>query len=904
MGEEYFYCWNCQTRLSGSDFERGRAFQIRDRITCLNCVKELLPPLPLKEQEEVLLLVKEAQERARRPPSRPSLPAPAEGQVEAELPRVRWRYTRRRSPAPLWAVLAAAAVLAAIAVAWQFRPAEPGRPASPPAARPPLRPAPVPPREAAAREELRAADEFARAHPDDLKAQEARYRKALPETESTPVADEVRSRLEAVRRKIEEAFAADLASLDEQVRSACGREEYRKAVDLLEEARGRRPDTTWTTAVDQRIVRVNQEAWAAYIPLRDKAVEARRRDAQEEIRAVEERVRRWGLSALIEDLRKGLEAPPSGTPSAAAPPAPPASPSAAPPEGEAAYRKAWEQAASWARFHDFARALRELEEASRGIGDESLRARAAEDLENFRLAAEVRREAVQALPSWPRGRRLRLAWLDENGRKAEVEGTVRRADPLVVEIVRGTEAVSLPLGEVLPGALVEILRDRPGRDPVADARGAVVLCLLGGDLEGARKAAGEPPAFRAPEPYEAFARRTAEEEAKAPARALFWSAEREFLSAGTRGRALEKISALLSEHAASPPVRRNRGLLTQRLEAGRDYFFPAEAMSSSGLFTPASYPKVESCWTSETDVPPARARDNYVEFEFYALPDAAYRCWVQVGGCCAETFTFYYQTTDSGEAEPGAGRGLLARHQILFLKRFHAQHGGPKEPARWEWVAIPLPKYAVAGIKKVRLISDQQGFSVARAVVSSTRQAPPRDPELKELERALAAERAGGAAKEAAEEAPAAAPEPAARPWRPLFDGRTVEVLTRESAPGWRVEDGALVPVPGRDLPAETREQFGVGEVRVRFEVRDLEGLFFKILQGPEGSYRLSLDEVQLRGLEGRTLELVFTCRKEGVTAEIDGKAVVLARTGQPERGSLQFGAVGKTFRVLSIEHR
>src|SRR5262249_6227230 len=51
---------------------------------------------------------------------------------------------------------------------------------------------------------------------------------------------------------------------------------------------------------------------------------------------------------------------------------------------------------------------------------------------------------------------------------------------------------------------------------------------------------------------------------------------------------------------------------------------------------------------------------------------------------------------------------------------------------RWEWVSIPLPKYAAPGVKKIRLISNQQGFSVAAIVASSTRTATMSDPELKE----------------------------------------------------------------------------------------------------------------------------------------------------------------------------
>src|SRR6185436_20867913 len=88
--------------------------------------------------------------------------------------------------------------------------------------------------------------------------------------------------------------------------------------------------------------------------------------------------------------------------------------------------------------------------------------------------------------------------------------------------------------------------------------------------------------------------------------------------------------------------------------------------------------------------------------------------------------------------DPGAEMAATVRPPISNLKKTHEEHKikgakvHPKTPARWEWVTIPLPKYAAPGAKKVRLISDQQGFGVGAIVVSSTRTAAIPDPELKE----------------------------------------------------------------------------------------------------------------------------------------------------------------------------
>lgn len=906
MGEEFFYCWKCQTRLAGADFERGRAFQIRDKITCPDCVLDLVAPLPIREQEAALLMVKEAKERALRPPSRSAIPVRSSGAAPAGPQRIHpFAYREQKShPLVLTLLIIALVFAAGAAIYWikddssHFPPPQPPKPE-------PVRPRPVEPArvpaagpEAAARESLLKADEFARANPADLKGQEARYRDAVKACEGTPSLAEARSRLEEVRRKIADAFAADLAALDQQARASCAKEDFKAAVDLLEQARKRHPDTAWTTGIDQRILQVNQEAWKVFIPLREKAVDAQKRGAKDEAQAVVDRVMRWGLAALITDLEKAL-APPKAPAETAPAPAPPAESRPPGPEA-AAYLKLWEAAAVLMASHEFGRAGQELEESAKGLEDASVRQEFAADLENFRRAADLHRDALAAVARWPKGQKLRLAFLDENSERTEIEGPVLRADALAVEIVRDRRAVSVPLHEALPGPLIEALK-RANPDAPVDPRAAVILCLLEGDLDGARAAAGDPP-YKAPEKYVSFARKSVEARPKsAPARKLFWAAEQEFRSTGTRGRAIEKITTLLSEHAASPLVRRHRGLLAQRAEAARDYFFLAGDMTSAGVFTMSQYPKVELCWTVESDVPAAKAKNTFVEFEFYALPETAYRCWLYVGGCCAETFTFYAQVTDLAGMEPGGDAASLVKHGIVFLKKYHVQHGGVKEPSRWEWAPLPLPKFATAGIKKVRLISDQQGFSVARAVVSSTRQNFPREQEVREIEKAAAAERASLLA---VSETPAGpAPAPPERVWKPLFDGRTPDGLTRESAASWRVEDGALVPVPGGG-PAETRETFGEGEVRIRFEVQGLESLFFKFLQGADGFYRIAFDEAQLRALEGKPRELVFACRRDAVTAELDGKTVALAKTGQPAKGTLQFGAAGKSLRILAIEQR
>ncbi|HEX7896726.1 MAG TPA: hypothetical protein VF950_03145, partial [Planctomycetota bacterium] len=66
MPKEFLYCAQCQTRLSNEDFHR--CFEIRGRLVCDGCVNEAMAPLSLKEQEEILLMIREARDH---PPASP-----------------------------------------------------------------------------------------------------------------------------------------------------------------------------------------------------------------------------------------------------------------------------------------------------------------------------------------------------------------------------------------------------------------------------------------------------------------------------------------------------------------------------------------------------------------------------------------------------------------------------------------------------------------------------------------------------------------------------------------------------------------------------------------------------------------------------------------------------------------
>ncbi|MBI3856343.1 MAG: hypothetical protein HY293_11705 [Planctomycetes bacterium] len=54
MGREIVYCWKCATRLQGADFDGGKAYRVGDKVSCPDCVDELVADLSAEEQDAIL----------------------------------------------------------------------------------------------------------------------------------------------------------------------------------------------------------------------------------------------------------------------------------------------------------------------------------------------------------------------------------------------------------------------------------------------------------------------------------------------------------------------------------------------------------------------------------------------------------------------------------------------------------------------------------------------------------------------------------------------------------------------------------------------------------------------------------------------------------------------------------
>ena len=401
------------------------------------------------------------------------------------------------------------------------------------------------------------------------------------------------------------------------------------------------------------------------------------------------------------------------------------------------YLARWEPAMAKASARDFDGAIAEL---GRAAAEE-----ARADVDDLQRARAMLVDVQSALSRLQRGQPVSLRCRTETGELRRVEGTVLRADAGRVEVRHDDGTIFVEAEDVAVASLAALLGNRTE----SERRTIAILCLLEGDRTGAEQLAA---AEALPARYWDYGgAATAKAPKPAPreveARTRFYAAEREFGRMETLAGAVATYRSLLKDYADTRVVKSESARLQKRSEAGRDYVFAGGMLKGTGTFALGPAQRVEVAWSSRSDVETASA-DNYVEAEFGALPDNAYRCWALVGGCCAETFTFHLQTTDGTDLDPktkkkasidpGGALAALVKHSITGLKKTHEEHRiksaktHPKTAARWEWVSIPLPKYAAAGAKKIRLISAQAGFAVGAVVVSATRTTPIPEAELKE----------------------------------------------------------------------------------------------------------------------------------------------------------------------------
>jgi hypothetical protein len=655
MGQEIVYCFKCQTRLKGEEFEKGSAFRIGDKTCCATCAVGLLTSLPPEEQQSILSKVMNSQNATTKKlvvngeviePGGPSTPTPrpTDGTTKTKIapPRTSRAPAQKKSTQRLLAGegklmpflvgggLIVAAVIGLIVVLGGSR----GRGGPPVAAHAnepesnlpeknkpadegskPDEPLPDPiggrtrlP-SAAAREETarKSLDKARAADPADLGGKVRLYQQAVWDSEGTPFFDEATKELAPLLEKWKGQLAAELAALDDAIRASAEKEEFKSAMDALEKARRKHADADWTAPIDRKASALRNQMDETYRGLKGKAIEAKKRGDTAAVTPITERVGKWGFADYAQDLAKALSdvtAAPSAVAKNPAPtPEPEKKPEPAKAEDEGVtYRARWDKAMALAATRDYAGATRELEQATSPLQDATLRGEALGDLEVVRLVSALYSETMELLAEWPEGRALSVRYFDEAGNKKSVSEPVVHSTRYRAEVKKGKKDTQfVEYMDIEAESLAKIFKGRKNKQKT-DGKAAAYLCLLEGDDDTAKSVLGEPVSV-IPERYWALGKRVKEQRAKTPkpdpeavkkekdAREIVYAAEKEFRVMASRQSAVEKYKTLLNSYADTRIVKHHLESMTLRSEGDKEYILTADEFKGVGIFRSNRDPK-------------------------------------------------------------------------------------------------------------------------------------------------------------------------------------------------------------------------------------------------------------------------------------------------------------------------
>ncbi|RPH38645.1 MAG: hypothetical protein EHM91_13600, partial [Planctomycetota bacterium] len=243
MGRQIFYCDICGDQIRSADFDSGQAFEIDNRKFCLKCGPEMLRTLPKDQYKEIFQSI-----------TTPSRPFPAATSDTPRTKRIALPTDPKPSAGPWIAVGGVAAILVCGFLWWGLgssapepvpvtakpvRPPEQKKAPPPPKESPPPPTPPAPPpsvpaspnKDQVALDALRKAQEWATANPGDFDGTIRKFQDAGFLATGTSAQAEAGKALELWRQKQREFFAAEIATLEPDVKAAVKEEQFRKALD-------------------------------------------------------------------------------------------------------------------------------------------------------------------------------------------------------------------------------------------------------------------------------------------------------------------------------------------------------------------------------------------------------------------------------------------------------------------------------------------------------------------------------------------------------------------------------------------------------------------------------------------------------------------------------------------------
>lgn len=324
MGHQIFYCDICGGQIRSTDLQSGQAFEIDNRKFCLKCGPEMLRTLPKDQYKEIFQTI-----------ATPSRPMPV---VTESAPRSTKRLPRATASGPSaapWIGAGVAGAVLLIGLLWWglggSTPEQPPAPAPVTVVRPPevkkapapapKDPTPIPPPPPPARQpsvpaapnkvevavdSLRKAHEWAAANPSDFDGAIRKFQEAAFLATGTSIQEEAGKALELYRQKQRDFFAAEMATLEPDVKGAVKEESFRKALDILTLAKARHPSTEWQLLVGKRFREINDVAFKLLDKVKEEAREAQRSGDEEKVKQLRSRVAAWGIAQFIKEFREAV----------------------------------------------------------------------------------------------------------------------------------------------------------------------------------------------------------------------------------------------------------------------------------------------------------------------------------------------------------------------------------------------------------------------------------------------------------------------------------------------------------------------------------------------------------------------------------------------------------------------
>ncbi|HEX7897808.1 MAG TPA: hypothetical protein VF950_08615 [Planctomycetota bacterium] len=454
MGREIVYCWKCAKRLDGDDFEQLKAYRYGDKVSCDECVYDLVGDLPADEQEAILngTYTEKKTPAKMRPPSdtarRPARTGAttrttattrtgqtgktpitrSTGKVPladgGSAPRRGTRSIPKVEPPPeeeavegadaaakkkkliLIGVGGGGLLLVVVVVLMLLLMG--GKKAKPPAvaADPETRTTekkpdpPKPSREAEAKKAYDAAMAVFKDKAGDLGAQMKALRDAELVSAGTSLEESVKTQLEVLGLEVDK----QLKAIDGEIAPFLPDSKFKDALAVLAVALAKHDFPEWTKGVEKKIAQTKAILEDRFLNEKKRALEAKDSGETARVNEIVAKVTAWEVPELVERLKKELgavEAPPPDAP--ATPDATAKTPAVKKPKRAAkalskemqSYQSSWERAAGLAFTRDFDGAMTELRRAVKEIDSDEVRKESGVDLELLEQLKAWVEEAVK-----------------------------------------------------------------------------------------------------------------------------------------------------------------------------------------------------------------------------------------------------------------------------------------------------------------------------------------------------------------------------------------------------------------------------------------------------------------------------------------------------------------------------